>query len=84
MPHLERPALRLISHLPCPSSKLRIRHITKAHALNVALDIIKKYKVSKSDGRKKKKKEERTRLLNLDSQVFTLHLVTAPAVKEGD
>ena len=54
MPHLERlVALWLISDLLCLSSKLHIRYITKAYTLNVALDIIKKYQVSKSDWRKK-------------------------------
>lgn len=80
MPHLERLALWLISDLLCRSSKVHIRHITKTLTLNVALDIIKKYKVSKSGWRKKKKK---ARLLNLDNQVITLHLVAAPAMMEG-
>lgn len=68
MPHLEGLLCWLISDLLCLSRRLRIRYITEAHTLNAALDMIKKYKVSKSDWRKK------NRLLTLDSQVITLHL----------
>lgn len=46
-------ALWLISNLLCLSSKLCLRHITKDHTLNVALDIIKKYRIGKSDGGRK-------------------------------
>lgn len=58
------------------SSKLRIRHITKDHTLNVALDIIKKYRIGKSNQR------EENRLLNLESQIITLHRAAAPRMKK--
>ena len=73
---LESLALWLISNL-CLSSKWCIRHITKDHTLNAALDVIKKYKIGKSDWRRK------DRQLNLDSQVITLHFVSGSRIMKG-
>lgn len=71
-------ALWLISHLLCLSGKLHIRYITKGHTLNVALDVIKKHRIGKSDWRGE------NRLLSLDTEIITLLLVTVPRmIKEG-
>lgn len=46
--------------------------------MNVALDVIKKHSIGKSDWRGK------NRLLSLDTEIITLRLVTVPRmIKEG-
>lgn len=73
---LESLTLWLISHLLSLSSKLHIRHITKDHTLNVALDITKKHRIGKLDWKK-------NQTIISDSQVTTLHVVTVSGMTNG-